>query len=314
MNMGNLLASFGLHPSSFLDISAVVLPYYRPSALIINPVPLPENVTINEISGIITAKEMFSYGLKADLHFRGMDIGISWFDGYDPLPGIELSEFSLDLTQPMPVISAGLNVRPYQIRMAGFDFETTINTISLRGEAAWTKPYLDHTINEYVPMPEIKWAVGIDRTTGIWRLTGEYNGKYVTGFSSISADPLIGTDPDYFKLAALLQTPGFDIREYFRQQVGAFNRLYNYQMKEFAHAASLKIEGEFAYGRLLPSVTALYSFSYRDLMLMPEIKAKPRDGLTIIAGAEIYTGRKNSLYALIDDFMNGVYVSLRIDF
>jgi hypothetical protein len=61
-------------------------------------------------------------------------------------------------------------------------------------------------------------------------------------------------------------------------------------------------------------MTALYNFSYRDLMVMPEIKAKPRDGLTITAGAEIYSGRRNSLYALIDDFMNGVYVSIRIDF
>ncbi len=314
MNMGNLLASFGLHPSSFLDISAVVIPYYRSSALIIDPVPLPENVTIKQIDAIITDKEMISYALKADFHLRGIDMGISWFDGYDPMPGIELSEFSMDFTQPMPVMSAGLTVKPYKIRMAGFDFETALNSASLRGEAAWTKPYTDYTISEYVPMPEIKWAAGIDWTSGIWRFNGEYNGKYITDFSYLPADPLIGTEPDYSRIAALLQTPGFDIREYFRQQVGAFNRLYNYQMKEFAHAGSLKIEGEFAYGRLLPSVTALYNFSYRDLMLMPEIKAKPTDGLTITAGAEIYTGRKNSLYALIDDFMNGVYVSLRIDF
>lgn len=314
MNMGNLLASFGLYPSSFLDISAVVIPYYRSSALIIDPVPLPENVTIKQIDAIITDKEMVSYGLKADFHLRGIDMSLSWFDGYDPMPGIELSEFSMDFTQPVPVISAGLTVRPYKIRMAGLDFETVINSLSLRGEAAWTNPYLDHKSCEYVPMPEIKWVAGIDWISGIWRFTGEYSGKYVTDFSSITADPIIGTEPDFSKIAAFLETPGFDISEYFRQQVGAFNRLYNYQMKEFAHAAGLKIEGEFAYGRLLPSVTTLYNFSYRDLMIMPEIKAKPVDGLTITAGAEIYTGRKNSLYALIDDFMNGVYVSLRIDF
>lgn len=314
MNMGNLLASVGLYPSSFLDISAVVIPYYRSSALIIDPVPLPENVTIKQIDAIITDKEMISYGLKADFHLRGIDMGLSWFDGYDPMPGIELSEFSIDFTQPMPGISAGLTVRPYKIRMAGFDFETALNAVSLRGEAAWTKPYPYYMTREYVPMPEIKWVAGIDWTSGIWHFIGEYNGKYITDFSSITADPLIGTESDYSKIAAILETPGFDIREYFRQQVGAFNRLYNYQMKEFAHAASLKIEGEFAYGRLLPSITALYNFSYRDLMIMPEIKAKPRDGLTITAGAEIYSGRRNSLYSLIDDFMNGVYVSLRVDF
>ncbi|NMC37604.1 MAG: hypothetical protein GYA41_04695 [Bacteroidales bacterium] len=314
MNMANLLASFGLHPSSFMDIRAVVIPYYRSSVLIIDPVPLPEYVTIKQIDAIITDKEMISYGLKADFHLRGLDMALSWFDGYDPMPGIELSEFSMDFTQLLPVISAGLNVRPYKIRMFGLDFETALNAVCLRGEAAWTKPYPDHQTREYVPMPEIKWVAGIDWTSGIWRFTGEYSGKYVGDFYSITADSFIGAEPDFSKIAAMLEIPGFDISEYFKQQVGAFNRLYNYQMKEFAHSAGLKTEGEFAYGRLLPSVTALYNFSYRDLMIMPEIKAKPRDGLTITAGAEIYTGRKNSLYDLIDDFMNGVYVSLRIDF
>ena len=71
--------------------------------LIIDPVPLPENVTINQINSLITDKEMFSYGLKADIHLKGIDWSLSWFDGYDPMPGMALTGFNLDLSVPIPV-------------------------------------------------------------------------------------------------------------------------------------------------------------------------------------------------------------------
>ncbi|HPV15776.1 MAG TPA: hypothetical protein PKY14_00290 [Bacteroidales bacterium] len=47
---------------------------------------------------------------------------------------------------------------------------------------------------------------------------------------------------------------------------------------------------------------------------MPEVRVKPSDGLTLTVGAEIYSGKKGSLYDIINDFMNGAYVSLRVDF
>jgi hypothetical protein len=74
------------------------------------------------------------------------------------------------------------------------------------------------------------------------------------------------------------------------------------------------VEAEMIYGKLLPSVFSLYNFTSRDLLIIPEIRIKPADGLAITIGAEIYSGREGSLYDLVDDFMNGAYVSLRVDF
>ncbi len=68
------------------------------------------------------------------------------------------------------------------------------------------------------------------------------------------------------------------------------------------------------YGKFSPSVFTIYNFTSRDLLIIPEMKIKPADGLAITIGAEIYSGMKDSLFDLIDDFMNGVYVSLRVDF
>jgi hypothetical protein len=112
----------------------------------------------------------------------------------------------------------------------------------------------------------------------------------------------------------LLAIPGFNLEEYVRQQVGAFNRLYNYQLKRFYHSAAFKIESELVYGKLTPSVFSMYNLSSRDLLIIPEIKFKLTDGLTITAGAEFYSGRDGSLYAIIDGFMNSFYIALRADF
>jgi hypothetical protein len=64
----------------------------------------------------------------------------------------------------------------------------------------------------------------------------------------------------------------------------------------------------------LPSLLTMYNFTSRDLLIIPEIKIKPADGLAVTIGAELYSGKKGSLYDLVNDFMNGAYVSLRVDF
>ncbi|MFZ0283045.1 MAG: hypothetical protein WAL29_15455, partial [Bacteroidales bacterium] len=148
----------------------------------------------------------------------------------------------------------------------------------------------------------------------IWRFTGEYCGKFVTDFSPSLIDPLISSRPDYSELIQMLAIPGFDPGNYVMQQIGAFNRLFNCQVERIYHSAGLKTEAELAYGKLLPSVFMMYNFISMDLLVIPEIRIKPADGLTITGGAEVYSGRKGSLYSLIDDFMNSVYISLRVDF
>jgi hypothetical protein len=314
MDMGNLLSAFNWYPSEKISIEAVAIPFYRSSVLIIDPVPLPENVTINQINSLLTGKEMFSYGLKSDFHLKGIDWSLSWFDGYDPMPGIAITGFNLDLSAPIPMPVTDLSAIPYKTRMIGLDFETSAGNIGLRGEAAWSVPYLSNEEYEYVPFPEIRWVAGSDWSRGVWRITFEYSGKRVLHFTASSVDPVLGTEPDYAKLAELLQVPGFDLRDYIRQQVGAFNRLYNYQIEKYYHSAGIRIESELLYGKLSPSVFSIYNFTSRDLLLIPEIKFKPADGIIIKAGAEFYSGRSGSLYDIVDGFMNCVYVALRVDF
>ncbi len=208
----------------------------------------------------------------------------------------------------------GLAMKAYRTRVAGVDFETAAGPFGIRGEAAWAVPLLPHSEYEYVPLPELKWVAGIDWISGKWTITAEYCGKFVDDFTATGTQPIFGSDVDVVRMLQLLSTPGFDMSGYVRQQVAAFNRLFNYQTDRYSHYATVRIESDFAYGRLLPSVMGMYNWTTGDLLLIPEMKYKPGDGITITAGAEIYSGRKSSLYDLVNDFMNGVYVSLRFDF
>jgi hypothetical protein len=314
MDMANLLVSARVTPWTPVSLEAVFIPFYRPSVLIIDPIPLPAFVEIEQLPPLMADSKMYGYALRADFHPRLIDFSVSWFNGYDPMPGIALTTFNLELEQPIPFMEIGLSVKPYRNRVLGADFETIAGPFGIRGEAAWSDPDLSCKVNEYVPFPEMEWAVGADWTRGIWRITAEYSGKHVSDFVSSSVDPLLGTEIDFSGFAPLLANPEFDAGDYVKQQVGAFNRLYNYQMHEYYHSAGLRAEAELMYGKILPALTTLFNFTSHDLLVMPELRVKPSDGLTVVAGAEIYSGSEGSLYDIVDDFMNGVYVSLRVDF
>jgi len=314
IDMGNLLSSFNWYPSEYFNFEVVAVPFYRSSVLIIDPIPLPDNVKIIEIQSLLTNKGMFSYGLRADIHMGFIDWGLSWFDGYDPMSGIALTDFRLNMSGQVPTPYTELSLTPYKTKIIGMDFETTAGSFGIRGEAALSDPHLSFKSHEYVPLPELKWVLGTDWSSGVWRIIGEYSGKRVNKFTASAADPLIGSEPDYALLAQMLADPGFDLSGYVRAQVGAFNRLYTYQLKRYYHTGAVRIETELAYGKLLPSIFSIYNFTSGDFLLIPEIKYKPSDGFTITAGGEYYNGKKNSLFAITDDFMNSFYISLRVDF
>jgi hypothetical protein len=314
MDLGNLLVNARWYPFPALSLEVVGMPYYRPSVLMTKPLPLPSYVTLNTINSLVTGKDMAAYAFKADLHLRGIDMSLSWFDGYDPMPGTALTSFDLNLTDPIPVPYTVLTMKPYKIRNIGFDFETTLGSAGIRGEAAWSIPYKSFRTYEYVACQQLEWVVGIDWLSGTWRVTAEYSGKIIPDFEKASVESFIGTEPDLAQLAILMATPGFDLTEYVRQQVGAFNRLYNYQLEKSYHAAGIRVETDLFYGKLTPSVTSLYNFTSRDFLLMPELTYKPADGLTINLGSEYYSGKKGSIYDLVDEFMNCIRVALRVDF
>jgi hypothetical protein len=314
MDLGNLLLSARYYPSPVITFEGVAIPFYRSSVLMIKPLSLPSYVKINQIDSLVTGSKMFSYGFKTDLHLSGIDMSVSWFDGFNPMPGTALKEFYLDLIGPLPVPYTELSFTPYKIRNIGLDFETSIGNFGLRGEAAYTLPYKSYKEYEYVPCREISWVTGFDWSAGNWRFTGEYSGKTIPDFMAPVVDSFIGTEMDMSQMVLLMGTPGFDLREYVRQEVSSFNRLYNYQLKRSYHSGAFRVETDILYGKLTASVFTLYNITTCDLLIMPELRYKPSDGVTISAGADYYSGIKGSLYDIVDEFMNCIRIGVRVDF
>ena len=310
-DMGNLLGLMSFTPAPFFRLSVVAAPFWNPSVLIIKPISLPPNIQVTLPEGLRTGNGYYSYGVRGDFMFRGFDAGIQYYHGPDLMPGLVLT--NADYTNPtQPAIA--VNGVPYIINSTGIDFETAISPFVLRGTAAISSPVENKAGNEEIPFRQVEWVAGLDWTPGAVRVTAEYSGKKVLDFYEAPYDPLIGTEPDMEQLMQLFSIPGFDPVEFTRLQIEAFNRLYNNQLFEYYHSAGLRFEAELFYGRLIPSLTALYNFTSKDLMVRPAVKYKPSDGVTLSAGYEHYAGTRRSLYDIIDNFMKAVFFAIRIDF
>jgi len=203
---------------------------------------------------------------------------------------------------------------PYNVNCAGVDFEAVISSVVVRGALSYSKPVTEKNGNEEVPFPQVEWVAGIDWTPGSFRFVGEYSGKKVLGYYEPTVESLIGQEIDFMQLAQQLALSGLDPNEFARMQTEGFNRLYNNQLKEYYHSAGLRVEVETLYGKLTPSLSTVYNFTSRDLVLIPKVTFKPADGVTLSGGLEYYSGVDKSMYDLIEEFMSSVFFSLRIDF
>lgn len=313
-DQGNLIARARWYPLHFLTIEAVTGPFYRPSVLITEPMDIPSYITINKLPDLLTGRSVYCYGIKAGFNMPAADFSFSWYEGPDPLPGFKLEHFDIDLSSPLPAPEIILSLTPSKIRNLGLDFETTAGKTGLRCEAAWTFPSESCQVVEYAQCEQLAWVAGLDRSAGRVRLFAEYSGKFLPGFQSSGAEPILGTEPDINSFLLLFTQPGFDAGAYVRNQVSAFNRLAFYQLEEWYHQLSARAEAEFLNGIINTSLTTQYIFTTDDFFLRSDIRLKPSDGLTLYGGLEFYKGPDGSVFGIIDEFMSGVFLGARIDF
>lgn len=310
-DIGNLAAELTVTPAHFIRFTAVATPFWNPSILMTSPLELPPGISLDLPAGLYNQSGYHSLGFRGDLMLSAFDAGFQWYHGPDLMPGLSLlsADFS-NILSPQVRISGV----PYVVNQAGLDFEAPLAPFVARGALSYSKPVEKKTGNEEIPFPQFEWVGGFDWMPGDLRVTFEYSGKKVLDYYPMIYKPLLGTVPDLNELAALFATPGFDPVEFTRLQTEAFGRLYNNQVKEYYHSAGLRFEADMFHGRLTPSVTSIYNFTSRDLLVIPALRYKPADGLSISVGLEHYSGRKGGLYDIVDHFMRAAFVSLKIDF
>ncbi len=310
-DMGEFLAEADITPSPAFRISIVASPLWNPSVLLTGPMTLPFNVHLSVPEGFQTGNAGYSFGIRTCFTVRQTDLAFQWFHGADPTPGLKLdsADFTNIYNPYIYIIGA-----PYRIDNFGFDFETAVASVVIRGTLSYSKPADVKKGKEWVPFPQLECVGGIDWTPGDFHITAEYSYKMLMDYYKSPYSPLIGTKPDLAGLMILFSSPEFDPVEYARLQTEAFNRLFNNQLEKHYHSIGLRVEYELAYGKLLPSFTGMYGITSGDLMILPSVKYKPADNISVTAGAENYSGKKGGLYSIIDDFINAVFVTLRVDF
>lgn len=300
---------------SYLTLSGTWKPLYQPSVLLIDPVPMPEYVEfLNPWDPGVNLSEG-SYAFQVDLHHPVADAGLYWFEGYHHWPGIALDTFILDFATMEPT-SLRLMEKPYRIRMAGLDFSLPLGAWIIRAEGAWQQSLEDRSGLEYVPFPELAYTVELERSLGAIDLIAGYYGKHIIDFEAAAAPPSLSPDRNYFMQLANqpLADPLESLDELVRNQLAAFNRLYNYQLEADYHSAFLVLRGHFLHELLEASLPVVYNVTTREWILQPQISVKPADGLEITAGFSGLYGPEESLYDLVGPVLNAGYLSMKITF
>lgn len=314
LKLGNWALGTGITLGIKSKLSGYWLPVYAPSRLLIEPVPMPDYITFADPGYPDVKLKNGSYGLKYDLFLGALDASVSWFDGFNHLPGIAFRNAMFDSVTLAPD-NIVLAEEAYRAKMLGLDFAIPAGSWIFRFEGAWqhTNGYPE---KEYIPFPELSYEAEIEWTGSNLTVVAGYYGKYILDYAASGRDPELSISND--DLAGIINsgitvTPDM-LNSEITGRISAFNRLYNYQMEEIYHNGFVVIKSNFFHNFLELELPAVYNFTTDEWTLRPSITCKPADGIHIKAGYEGYIGPASSLYDMIGPVLNSGFLSVKIMF
>ncbi len=291
MNMGNFLFRVRYQFLSNSGFEAIWIPKYKPSVLPWNFSSMPEGVRFTEGDYPDGQLQNSSVAFKFNMDLPSFDFSVSWFSGFGLDPGITIGvpDVLPDSTFLMNVVT-----KAYREQITGFDFSTTLGKYGLRGEVAWRLPENNYGGKIYVPNPDLWYIFGIDRSLGNVQIIAQYIGRYVIDFKDI-----------------VLPEDSLDLIRYSLEEG---NRMFFRQQYKWSHSASLRISSDMLYQTLTAEVFGMLNFTTREYVIIPKLTYSITDGLSITAGLEWYYGKENTLFDIIEDPFNSVFLQLKASF
>jgi hypothetical protein len=134
----------------------------------------------------------------------------------------------------------------------------------------------------------------MDRSFGNFQLILQYIGRYVIDFEELK--------PPVDEMGQLI----YGIEQ--------GNRMFQMQQNEWSHSLSARASLNLFYETLNLEVFSLMHFTTDEYMVIPKITYSISDGLSIAAGMEWYSGVDNTLYNLIENPFNSVFLQLKAFF
>lgn len=241
-------------------LTGIWLPRFQPSRI---PLPIPRARTRE----VLPARtwEHGEYAFKIDQSGGTVDWSLSYFDGYDPMPDLGVTD-RVTLTYP-------------RIRTVGGDFASTAGKYGLRGEAAYLFTPDRSGEDPFRKNPFFFYVLGVDRTYGEnLYLNFQFIQRIVTNFR----DPHRGGDP-------------------MLREVAVTGAVLNNQIDEVTNSLSLKIQYKMFYETLKAEASAIYNITRSDYLIRPRVYYAITDRYSVVCGGDLYRGRKESFFGLLKD-------------
>lgn len=290
------------------------IPDYEHSELLTEPFAFPGYIEFGEDKMPGVDLNEGSFGLLYDSRTRFFDLQLSLFHGYRNTPSIISDSVGFNYVSLEPELIR-LVKTAYKINSVGFNLTVPLGSYLLRTEAGWLNPMKDQ--DYATPFSEISYTAEIEQSGEMVTVIGGYYGKKILDYSKPATTPagIMDPFPDVSSILPAAAPLGPEtINEFVMEQIGSFNRLYNYQNKEYYHSAYLSISMSLFHSLLDLEIPLMYDFTTEELTLMPSLKIDITDGLSIQMGAYYLQGGESSLYEMVGPILNAGYGLLQVTF
>lgn len=284
-----------------IELELIGIPFYQASNYRYDLFALGENVHFSDAT--LPAKRLINGSLAVRLNFEFPVIGwsVSYFRGYDPYLGFDVQKIDWSTGTPQITNSA----TPYLKTTLGSDLAIPIQNWIIRGEFAYNQTE-NQSNKMYIPLPDLSYVAGLERTIGGFTFIGQYIGKFTPGFVPLTTPTLSDTSNPM----ALMQ--------YANAQIDYSNRLFNRrifnQQEKTNHAASLSVSKTFGYEAWNAECSVYYNFTSEEWLVRPKISWKINDSLHASLGGMFMSGPTSSLFDYSAPILNGGFMELKVTF
>ncbi|RPI00528.1 MAG: hypothetical protein EHM72_08945 [Calditrichaeota bacterium] len=287
--IGNFMLRTRFHLAP-LHLEGVWLPQYQPSQL---PIEL-------FTGGIDRIDEAYpnprlsnsSVALKADVQLYRAEGSLSYFYGFNPLPGIGAA-FQSSVVDMLPMVNFYLTA--CRLHIVGADYASSWGRWGVRGEAAWRKPDYKDQNAPFVPLPDLQVILGVDRQWGRFHMLFQYMGHYVFDFDT--ALP-----------------PGHDLADQINFLLTQKNRLLLQQTEQVSHSFFARSSLTMLHDLATAELAGMVNFTTQEYLVRAKFVYDLADALQVKLSGEHYFGPSATLFGLFGDFLSGIIVELVYSF
>jgi len=221
------------------------------------------------------------FALKVDQTGGKVDWSVSFFDGFDLYPDLEITGLSLTKVFVAPTY--------HKVQVIGADAATVLGPYGLRAEAAYT--FTEHSENNQVKSPFFLMVLGADRT--------------FLGSLNINAQFVLRVISDY--------TNPINVQNPINRAVFTEQATINNQLDQVQESISLRINKKWLNETLETEVASIVNLARLDYAVRPKAKYAITDRLKATVGGDIFRGSTPSFFGRLRD-NSTAYVEIRLDF